>query len=159
MTTAGFAVLGLGGCTSDDSTPPTGSAASSSATTDAAVPDPDRVALDRAREITTTLLEELTEALTASDTRPDADPGGLLLALHTAHLAALDHAAGATASASPTPELPAGRTTRARLRRHEAGAQRELAHLAQEAASGALARLLASMSAGIAAHLAVPLGP
>ena len=39
------------------------------------------------------------------------------------------------------------------FRRHELAAQRELAHLAEEAASGALARLLASMSAGIAAHL------
>jgi hypothetical protein len=32
--------------------------------------------------------------------------------------------------------------------------QRELAGLAQEARSGLLARLLASMSAGVAAHLA-----
>ena len=117
------------------------------------------MALDRAVAITTSLLAELGEALTASDSRLDPDPGGRFLDLHTAHLAALDRAAGATTSPGPTPELPTERTTRPRLRRHEAGAQRELAHLAQEAASGALARLLASMSAGIAAHLAVPVGP
>jgi hypothetical protein len=159
VTTAGVAVVGLGGCTSEASTPSSGQAPSSSSTTSAAEADPDRVALDRAVEITTTLLAELAEAVSASDSRLDPDPGGRFLALHTAHLAALDRAAGATASASPTPDLPTEHTTRPRLRRHEAGAQRELAHLAQEAASGALARLLASMSAGIAAHLAVPTGP
>lgn len=159
MTTAGVAVLGLAGCTTHGSTPSSEPAASSPAATDAVVPDPDRVALDRAREVTTTLLAELTEALTASDSRPDPDPGGRFLALHTAHLAALDRAGGESASASPTPELPTVRTTRRLLRTHEAAAQRELAHLAQEAASGALARLLASMSAGIAAHLAVPATP
>lgn len=159
MTTAGVAALGLGGCTSDGSTPSSGQSPSSSATTAAAEPDPDRVALDRAVAITTGLLAELVEAVTASDSRLDPDPGGRFLALHTAHLAALDRAAGTTTSPGPTPELPTERTTRPRLRRHEAGAQRELAHLAQEAASGALARLLASMSAGIAAHLAVPVGP
>jgi hypothetical protein len=159
VTTAGAAVLGLGGCTSESSTPSPDQAPSSSATTATGAPDPDRVALDRAVQLTTTLLAELTEALTASDSSLDPDPGGRFLALHTTHLQALNRAAGATASASPTPQLPTVRTTRPRLRRHEAGAQRELAHLAQEAASGALARLLASMSAGIAAHLAVPTRP
>jgi hypothetical protein len=159
VTTASVAVLGLAGCTADGSTPSAEPAASSPAATDAAVPDPDRVALDRAREITTTLLAELTEALTSSASRLDPDPGGRFLALHTAHLAALDQASGETATASPTPALPTVRTTRRLLRGHEAAAQRELAHLAQEAASGALARLLASMSAGIAAHLAVPTTP
>jgi hypothetical protein len=159
VTTAGVSVLGLGGCTSEASTPPPGRTTSSSATAGAAVPDPDRAALDRAVAITTSLLAELAEGATASDSGHDPDPGGRFLALHTAHLAALDRAAGATPSPSPSAEPPAERTTRPLLRRHEAGAQRELAHLAQEAASGALARLLASMSAGIAAHLAVPLGP
>lgn len=159
-------MLGLAGCTAGGSTPPSGPGPSSPATADAGVPDPDRVALDRAREITTTLLAELTGALTAPDSRPDPDPGGRFLDLHTAHLTALERASGDSASdsssassASPTPELPTVRTTRRLLRRHETAAQRELAHLGQEAASGALARLLASMAAGIAAHLAVPITP
>ncbi len=146
VSASGVAVLGLAGCTGDDSQPRSGDASSSVAATETASPDPDRVALDRAVTITTTLLAELSNA---------PDPGGQLAALHTAHLTALDRAAGPSAAATPSPLPPAGRITRQRLRRLEGAAQRELAHLAQEAASGALARLLASMSAGIAAHLAL----
>jgi hypothetical protein len=141
------AVLSLAACTTDSSRGSAGSSpAASPATTEAAEADPDRVALDRAVAITTGLLAQLA--------KPGIDPGGRFAALHTAHLAALDRAAGPSASAAPTPgrALPALPGPRA-LRKHELAAQRELAHLAREAASGALARLLACMSAGIAAHL------
>ena len=154
---AGCAAAGwaLAGCTSAGSGP--GSDASSSAepnepvdTTTATPADPDRVALDRAVALTTALLTEVSVGASR------LDPDGSLAALHTAHLAALNEAVGPSASASPSPALPSPRPTRAGLRHREAAAQRELAGLAEHAESGALARLLASMSAGIAARLAVP---
>lgn len=150
MTASGVAVLGLTACTTDSSpTSPDSSASTPPATTQAAEEDPDRVALDRAVALTTDLLSQAGQ--------PGVDIGGRFAALHTTHLAALDRAAGASASASPSPGpgLPSLPGPRA-LRKHELAAQRELAHLAQDAASGALARLLASMSAGIAACLSAP---
>ena len=148
MAASGAATLGLAGCTSDGSTstpPPTGSGESSA--TEPAAADPDQVALDRAVAITTDLLAALEGA------PPGLDPAGRLAALHTAHLEALHDATGA--SATPTAPVPAGtRLTPARLRRRELRAQGELARLAVAAESGALARVFASMSAGIAAAMA-----
>lgn len=73
--------------------------------------------------------------------------------MHSAHLDALQVATGA--SATPTaPVQAAPPLTPARLRRRELRAQGELARLAVAAESGALARVLASMSAGIAAAMA-----
>jgi hypothetical protein len=142
------AALALTGCTPDSSTSSSNAPSPTpSAATGAAAPDPDREALDRALTLSEGLLEQARR-------RPRVDPGGRFAALHTAHLAALARAAGPSPSPSTSargiPALPGPRA----LRAQEAAAQRELAHLAQEAASGALARLLASMSAGIAAHLA-----
>ena len=145
---SGAAALGLASCTSDGSTstpPPTGSGESSA--TEPAAADPDQVALDRAVAITTDLLVALEGA------PPGLDPAGRLTALHTAHLEALHDATGA--SATPTAPVPAGPPlTPARLGRRELRAQRELARLAVAAESGALARVFASMSAGIAAAVA-----
>jgi hypothetical protein len=147
---SGAAALGLSNCTSDGSTstpPPTASSATSA--TEPAAADPDQVALDRAVAITTDLLLALEEA------PPGLDPAGRLAALHAAHLEALLDATGA--SATPTVPVPAGPPlTPARLRRRELQAQSELARLAVAAESGALARVFASMSAGIAAALAGP---
>ena len=142
----GVAALGLAGCTADESTSSSSSASPSATTaTEAAAPDPDRVALDRAVTITAGLIAGLANA------SPVIDPARRLAAMHVAHLAALQGAVGA----SFPPASPPGRPlTAAQLRRRELNAQRELAHLAQEAESGALARVLASMSAGIAAGLA-----
>jgi len=144
---SGAATLGLAGCTSDGSTstpPPTGSGESSA--TEPAAAEPDQIALDRAVAITTGLLVALEGA------PPGLDPAGRLAALHTAHLEALDDAMGATAT--PSASVPAGpRLTPARLRRRELRAQGELARLGVGADSGALARLFASMSAGIATAL------
>jgi len=145
---SGAAALGLAGCTSDGSTstpPPPGSGGSSATEPPAA--DPDQIALDRAVAITTDLLVALDGA------PPGLDPAGRLAALHTAHLGALHDAMGA--SATPTAPVPAGlRLTPARLRRRELRAQGELARLAVDAESGALARMFASMSGGIAAAIA-----
>jgi hypothetical protein len=154
VTASGIGVLALSACTGDRSGTPSSdglTGAASPSTSDPAL-DPDRVALDRAIALTAGLLAETEEA------GPTVDPGGRLAALHRSHLTALEAAAGATLSPEPVPRDPGRLVTRARLRRHEASAQRELATLALDAASGALARLLASMSAGIAAHLAVPAG-
>ena len=145
---SGAASLGLAGCTSDGSSstpPPTGSGESSA--TEPASADPDQVALDRAVAITTDLLVALEGA------PPGLDPTGRLAAMHSAHLDALQVATGA--SATPTaPVQAAPPLTPARLRRRELRAQGELARLAVAAESGALARVLASMSAGIAAAMA-----
>jgi hypothetical protein len=145
---SGAAALGLAGCTSDGATstpPPTGSGESSA--TEPAAADPDQVALDRAVTITTDLLVALEGA------PPGLDPARRLATLHTAHLEALQDATDA--SATPSAPVPVGpRLTAARLRRRELRAQGELARLAVAAESGALARLFASMSAGIAAAIA-----
>jgi hypothetical protein len=107
--------------------------------------DPDQVALDRAVAISTDLLVAL------EGVPPGLDPSGRLAAMHSAHLDALQDATGASATA-PVPVGP--RLTPARLRRRELRAQAELARLAVAAESGALARVFASMSAGIAAAIA-----
>jgi hypothetical protein len=143
---SGVASLGLAGCTSDGSSstpPPTGSGESSASEPVAA--DPDQVALDRAVAISTDLLVAL------EGVPPGLDPAGRLAAMHSAHLDALQDATGASATA-PVPVGP--RLTPARLRRRELRAQAELARLAVAAESGALARVFASMSAGIAAAIA-----
>ena len=150
LTASGIAALALVGCTADGqaaSSTPGGS--TSSTASQGAAPQPDQLAVDRATELSRLLLAEA-EAAT-----PGIDPGGSFAALHSAHLAALERASGGSYSGAPSPTPTGPPATRARLRRRELAAQRELAHLAAEAESGALARLLASMSAGIAAHLAV----
>jgi hypothetical protein len=146
MTASGLAALGLAGCTADGQARPSrAESATTSTATEAAAPDPDQVALDRAVVITAALIARLRGA------NPVIDPAGRLAALHEAHLAALEEAAGTTFTPLPSPQ--GGRLTAASLRRHELNAQRELARLAQGAESGALARMFASMSAGIAAGL------
>jgi hypothetical protein len=150
----GVALVALSGCTSEGSEP-SGSSSSPAAppSSTAASTDPDRAALDRAAALSSELLTQVTGAGAA------VDPGGRLAALHTAHLEALAEATGATASpttspsASPSnpPQHQGVKRSGARLRRQELSAQRELAGLAVAAESGAVARMLASMSAGIAA--------
>jgi hypothetical protein len=151
VTASGVAVLGLTGCTADEpaSSHGTASARGSTATetvTGTVATDPDQVALDRAIAVTSSLLA-LLEAGPAA-----LDPAGRLAAMHTAHLRVLQEATSSGTPSTP-PSTPSVRTDAQRLRRHELGARRELAALAQAAESGALARVLASMSAGIAALL------
>jgi hypothetical protein len=125
------------------------SSAGSTGPTDAA-DDPDAAAVDEAVATTQELLGLLATG------GPALDPDGLLAAMHAAHLAVLTDG---ESSASPSPATspstsPQGPSSVARLRRRELAAQREFARLGVAASSGALARLLASMSAGVAAHLA-----
>jgi hypothetical protein len=149
VTASGLAALGLSACTTDQPSRPSdaGSGSTSGATatvTPSAAADPDRAALDEAIALTSSLIAGLAGA------DPGIDPGGRLAAIHQAHLTALQDAAGST---TPSPAPSGGKLSPARLRRRELNAQRELARLALAAESGALARVFASMSAGIAAGL------
>lgn len=115
------------------------------------------------RDADASAVEELTQAI-ATQARLVADVSaahvGLatslapLTALHTAHLGVLtdESLAGAAVTVPPKPD-PA----LAAVRRGEVALQRALTRAAQRAASGPLARTLASMAAGVAMHLsAVP---
>ncbi len=144
------AVAALAGCSLDlegDQDDPAANPSSTGSTgPTAASEDPDAAAVDEA--VATT--QELLGLLAAGG--PALDPGGQLAAMHAAHLAVLTDGRS-SASPSPTTE-PERRSNVARLRRRELAAQREFARLGVAASSGSLARLLASMSAGVAAHLA-----
>jgi hypothetical protein len=124
---AGVGLVAVGGCDDggDDSPAPLPSAS----------PDPDTALVDR-------VVTRLTRA------ERIARGAGLagLAALHRAHLEALD----ASASARPHRKVPADV-----VRRHERRLQSDLVAAAMAAQSGALARLLASMSAAVSQHLAV----
>jgi hypothetical protein len=88
----------------------------------------------------------------ASRLAPLRAPMRALGELHAAHLAAL---AGRPATGrSPAPAFDGPGEALGRVRARELQAQRRLAAWSVAAESGALARLLASMSAGVAQHLA-----
>jgi hypothetical protein len=152
---AGGAALagGLSGCDIGDPARP---GASPGATPAA---DPDEELLDRARTEVDAALALVT-ALSRHGRM--ATPLAPLLALHTAHRDAL--AGDDTPTETPT-ETPTGTPAPPSLSgapgelwtmllARERTLHRRLAVSAVEASSGTLARLLASMSAGIAAHVA-----
>lgn len=85
---------------------------------------------------------------------PLGDPMAALGRMHDAHAAALDAAPPSTASASAPGFANAAAALRA-VRRREQRLEHQLVDWSVAARSGALARLLASMSAGVAQHLAV----
>lgn len=86
----------------------------------------------------------------ARDAAAASPQGAPLVAAHTAHLAALGVAPDA---ASPSPSSAA-----VDLRATEVALQATLTDAARAAADGGLARLLASMAASVAQHLAVLAG-
>jgi hypothetical protein len=88
------------------------------------------------------LVDEVVAEITATAALSGRVPA--LTAMHTAHLTALE-------AAPPTP----GAAPRRQLRRAERDLQAFLADAAGRAESGPLARLLASMSASVAQHVAV----
>ena len=88
------------------------------------------------------LVDEVVSRITATAALAARAPG--LVAMHTAHLDALD-----------APPPVAGLAPRARLRRSEQQLQRFLVDASMSAESGQLARLLASMSAAVSQQLAV----
>jgi hypothetical protein len=109
--------------------------------------DPDDALVD---QVVAELDEVLLTVTALAGHRKLAEPLGPFLALHEAHRAALPEGV-------PTvdPPLPQGSVQEqyARLLRRERESGARLAGWAVEAESGTLARLLASMSAGIAAHV------
>lgn len=148
VTASGLVALGLAGCTADSPSSSSGASSPSATTaTETVRPDPDRLALEQAFATSAALLAAIEEA------SPQVDIGGRFAALHSAHLSALRRAAGATAPTTDATPHASGDLTAKGLRKREVSAQRELARLAQQVASGSLSRLLASMSAGIAAGL------
>ncbi|GAA4690053.1 hypothetical protein [Nocardioides conyzicola] len=88
------------------------------------------------------LVDEVVARITATAALAGRVPG--LVAMHTAHLDALD----------AEPPVP-GRAALPRLRRSEQQLQRFLVGAAMTAESGQLARLLASMSAAVSQQLVV----
>ena len=112
--------------------------------------DPDAALVDE-------VLADLGElaALVAAGARfaPLRAPMRTLAALHAAHVEALD--GEPFAGRSPGVRFTGPAEALRRVRAGEQQAQRRLADWSVAAESGALARLLASMSAGVAQHLAV----
>jgi len=122
--------------------------------------DADRLLLDDLRAL---LLGASGLVATTRDTcRELRRPLAPLAALHRAHLAVLDEAGGsddAIQRPGPSPERRATEAL-ARVRQREERLRSRLADASVRAGSGEFARLLASMSAGVAAHLAdLPAGP
>lgn len=140
------ALLGLGGVAGCDLDRPARSPAgrgSGSAT------DPD---VDLVDEVRTELarLSELVSEVAARYPRLQS-PMQDLRALHAAHLEALDTAPGAPAGFAG--QLTSAATALTLVRAQETRAQNRLADWSVRAESGALARLLASMSAAVAQQL------
>ncbi|MCL8027106.1 DUF4439 domain-containing protein [Nocardioides bruguierae] len=110
----------------------------------------------------TTLLSGLASAGRATlGTLPAADRAAArrLVRLHDAQVARLSSEETPATTPATTPDAPAGRRSLGRLRRQEASAQRDLLALATAADSGALARLLAGLAAGLSqAAVLDPLG-
>jgi hypothetical protein len=116
----------------------------------ASAEDPDAALVDE-------VLADLGElaALVAAGSRfaPLRAPMRALAALHAAHLEALDGEPAGQQSPGVRFAGPAEALRQVRVREQQA--QRRLADWSVAAESGALARLLASMSAGVAQHLVV----
>jgi hypothetical protein len=151
-TALGGALLGLGatGCRLDRPAPGPG-AGDRGAAGAAAEQDPDAALVDE-------VLAELTalSGLTASVARyvpALRGPARALEDLHRAHREVLGDAVPTPAPAAG-PRPPAAAPALLLLRRRELRAQRRLVDWSVAARSGALARLLASMSAGIAQQVA-----
>jgi hypothetical protein len=148
---AGLAATALAaGCDSgDDIAPPTpsGSSSTSASTTlssspTQAAPSPDEALVDEALTRLGAAIGVLAAARRAPALRAAVTP---VLQAHRAHVAALEGEPEPTAAAAPG--LGA-------VRQSERALQASLADAAGRAESGALARLLASMSASTAQHLA-----
>ena len=141
VATVGLTGLLVGGCTSDSPDDP----ADAQSTTAPPV-DADQTLVD---DVVERLKSALATVATASEgSRPLARELASLRRLHVAHLEALGSDAHSFAHANESPD-------RREVLTAEAGTQRFLATAAVRAESGSLAKLLASMSAAVAQHLAV----
>ena len=139
---AGVTGVAVSGCTSDSPEDPADPARTSAPPVDA-----DQTLVDDVVERVATALATVVRAGEAAV--PLARELAPLQAMHEAHLLALD--AGEHSYASPGMEPP----TRKSVLAAEARLQKFLVTAAVKAESGTLAKLLASMSAAVAQHLAV----
>jgi hypothetical protein len=127
---------------------PSGTASGGPTSTSSA--DPDTALVDRVL----TELGELSGLVAAGSTYASLrTPLRALGELHAAHIEALD--GERTAGEAPAVVFAGPADALRRVRAREQQGQRRLAGWAVAAESGALARLLASMSAGVAQHLVV----
>lgn len=125
--TLGAVTIAASGCDDGDSSDPVGAPSSTPA------PDPDTVLVE-------SVLADLGRAEALALGAGFADLAGL----HRAHIEALD---------GPEASSPAGRASRESVRRAEQRLQRQLVQASVAAESGALAQLLASMSAAVSQRL------
>ena len=149
-TTIGALLLGLGVVAGCDLDPSSGDAGGSPQAT----VDPD-VALVRDVLDEIAAVAGLVSSVGAAHP-PLGDPMAALGRLHDAQAAALDAApSDGSATTSPGPTFADPAAALRAVRRREQRLQDRLVDWSVAARSGALARLLASMSAGVAQHLAV----
>lgn len=141
VATVGLAGLAVGGCTSDSPDDPTDGQGTSTAPVDA-----DQALVDDVVDRLSTALS--TVVMAGDGSRPLARELAGFKRLHTAHLDALGGDSRWFAYEATAPG-------RGEVLAAEARLQRFLATAAVRAESGALARLLASMSAAVAQQLAV----
>lgn len=148
--TLGLTAVGVGGLAGCDIDPPKPKASSSAEPRPAA--DTPLVG-----DVVTTLnaCVALIEATRAAHAPLD-EPLTALMTAHQAHVALLADAAPEIASASPAPVTPAARPAAALadVRRSERSLGRDLTRAVERAASGDLARILSSVAASTAQHLA-----
>jgi hypothetical protein len=140
--TLGAGVIVLTGC--DDGDTPSGATADRS--TDPDVDSDVDSDVDPDVALVGSVVYEVTRVRAIATTAGAAD----LVALHDAHLEALDGATGPAGASPSPPSSPPASTAPGRARdlwRHERALQARLVEAAVAARSGALAALLASMSA------------
>ena len=150
---AGGALL-LAACEVDPrSDPPAEPAPTTGAPADPST-EADLALLDEARLIVASALATVTSVRRAVPAL--RSPLAPLRRLHATHLETLDEAGPASGEDTMDSLSAAGDAAGAleRVRRDELRLQRRLAAMAVAAASGPFARMLASMSAGVAAHVA-----
>lgn len=151
MLAGAVGLVAITACDTDDLRPPKDDAQSSAATSPtpstSAATDPDTLLVDR---VNTAIIGASLTVAAARRLPRLRRPLASLQSTHLAHLAALDGELEGPQPPRPTSAAAALRNVRAGEQR----LQRTLVDAALEARSGALARLLASMSASVSQHLA-----
>jgi hypothetical protein len=137
-----------GGCDAEDLRPPEDDESTPVATTEPGEPTADEVLVDEVLAALAAAVEVLTRARTV---RTLHQPLGSLARAHRAHVDVLGGEPPAPATA---PGASDASVALREVRRSEQRLQTRLADAAGRAESGALARLLASVSASVSQHLA-----
>lgn len=148
-TTIGALLLGLGAVAGCDLDPSTGDADGSQR---AAVNPDVRLVRDVLAEVAA--VSALVSSVGAAHP-PLGEPMAALGRLHDAQAAALDAAPSTASATSPGPTFADPAAALRAVQRREQRLEKRLVDWSVAARSGALARLLAAMSAGVAQHLAV----